>query len=454
MAIETRNPATSELARAFDALSEHDLAQRLERSHQVFREYRLSSMVERQRSMEHAATLLEESKSSLADLIVEEMGKIHREAVSEVEKCAWVCRYYAENAAAFLDDRQIETDAEQSFVRPLPLGPILAVMPWNFPFWQVFRFAAPTLMAGNTALLKHASNVPQCALAIESIFSKAGFRDGVFQTLLIGGDRVARMIEDERIAGVTVTGSEAVGRKVAAKAGEVLKPCVLELGGSDAFIVMPSADLDAAVETGVKARTMNNGQSCIAAKRFIVHEDVYDEVVARMEAKLSSLTIGDPMDATTDIGPLATGAIRSELAEQVDETLAGGARRICGAHPLDRPGNFYAPGMLADIPRSTPAFSEELFGPVALMFRARSLRDALSIANTSRFGLGSCIFTQDEGDMRAAIQDLEAGATFINSQVASDPRLPFGGVKASGYGRELSKEGILAFCNLKTVSQK
>jgi succinate-semialdehyde dehydrogenase/glutarate-semialdehyde dehydrogenase len=380
------------------------------------------------------------------------MGKTLKSAVAEVEKCAWVCRYYAEHAEKHMADEPIETAASRSFVRHLPIGPVLAVMPWNFPFWQVFRFAAPALMAGNTGLLKHASNVPRSALAIEEVFRRAGFPEGCFTTLLIGSSKVERVLQDDRVRAATLTGSEGAGRAVGAVAGAQIKHSVLELGGSDPFIVMPSADLESTVRSAVVGRTINNGQSCIAAKRFIVHTEIYKAFTERFVAAFEALKVGDPMQEDTEIGPLATEAIRREVDSHVRESIDKGAQRLAGAETIDGPGYFYRPGILARIPESAPAYSEEVFGPVALLFEACDLDDAVRIANASRFGLGSSIWTKNEREIERAINELDAGATFVNAIVASDPRLPFGGVKVSGYGRELSRDGIREFVNRKTIS--
>ena len=452
MAIESINPATGGRIRRYDELDDDGVERALERASRAFERHRRTGFAERARAMRAAADILETDKQTWARTATEEMGKTLRSAIAEVEKCAWVCRYYAEHAEAHLADEPIPTEASQSFVRHLPLGPVLAVMPWNFPYWQVFRFAAPALMAGNTGLLKHASNVPGCALAIETIFRRAGFEDGCFTTLLIGASRVDPILRDDRVRAATLTGSEAAGRAVGATAGDAIKPSLLELGGSDPFLVMPSADLESAVRAAVAGRTINNGQSCIAAKRFIVHTDVYAEFTDRLVAAFEALRVGDPMLETTDIGPLATPQIRAEVDEQVRAAVAQGARRLTGAEVIEGPGCFYRPGILAGIPEAAPAYREEVFGPVALLFEARDLDDAIRIANDTPFGLGSAIWTRDESDIDRAIADLEAGATFVNSIVASDPRLPFGGVKRSGYGRELSRDGIRAFVSRKTVS--
>jgi succinate-semialdehyde dehydrogenase/glutarate-semialdehyde dehydrogenase len=362
-----------------------------------------------------------------------------------------VCRYYAENAERFLADESVATDATRSFIRYQPLGAILAIMPWNFPFWQVFRFAAPGLMAGNVGLLKHASNVPQSALAIEEIFREAGFPEGAFQTLLIGSDQVPAVLDDRRVKAATLTGSTPAGSAVASQAGKLLKKTVLELGGSDPFIVMPSADQDQAVKTAVRARTINNGQSCIAAKRFIVAEEVADEFERRFVEGMEALRIGDPLERATEIGPLATADILADVHEQVRKSAEMGARVLTGGQPLDRPGNFYPPTVVVDIPTESPAYREEVFGPVALLFRAAGIEEAIRIANDTSFGLGSSAWTNDEAEKARFIDEIEAGQVFINGMVASDPRLPFGGVKESGYGRELSVAGIREFVNIKTV---
>jgi len=380
-----------------------------------------------------------------------EMGKPLRAGIDEALKCARGCRYYADRAAGFLADEPVATEARQTYVRYEPLGAVLAVMPWNFPFWQVFRFAAPALMAGNVGLLKHASNVPQCAVAIEGIFRRAGYPDGVFQSLLIRSADVAPLLDDPRIAAVTLTGSEGAGQDVASRAGHGLKKTVLELGGSDPFIVMPSADLSAAAATAAKARTINNGQSCIAAKRFIVAEPIADEFLRLFVAAIEALRVGDPMDPSTDVGPLAMPDLVNDLAKQVDATVAAGARVLTGGHRRPGPGNYFEPTVLVDIPKGSPAYGEELFGPVASVFRAASADDAIRIANDSTFGLGASVWTKDDEEREHFVRELESGQVFVNAMVVSDPRVPFGGVKRSGYGRELGVHGIREFVNAKTV---
>ena len=401
--------------------------------------------------MLRAAEILENEKQKFGKIMTTEMGKPLKAAIGEAEKCAWVCRYYAENARHHLADKIVETNARKSYVHFEPLGPVLAIMPWNFPFWQVFRFAAPALMAGNTGLLKHASNVPQCALAIEEIFARAGFPNGAFQTLLVGSDAVEGILNDRRVTSATLTGSEPAGRSVASIAGKQIKKTVLELGGSDPFVVMPSANLDEAVSTAVKARTINNGQSCIAAKRFILDAKIYDEFERRFVEQMRALRIGDPMEETTDIGPLATPQIANDLDEQVRKAVASGARVLTGGNKIDRPGNFFEPTVLVDIDINAPVSCEEIFGPVAMLFRASGIDEAIQIANATSFGLGASAWTNDAAEQARFIDELEAGAVFINGMVASDPRLPFGGIKNSGYGRELAEFGIREFVNIKTV---
>jgi succinate-semialdehyde dehydrogenase / glutarate-semialdehyde dehydrogenase len=451
MTIATVNPATGQTVRTFTPLSEPELDARLQCAADAFRRYRRTPLAERTRMLLKAADILESEKEKFGKLMVTEMGKTLKAAVEEAAKCAWGCRYYAENAERFLSDEVVETNATRSFVTYQPIGPVLAIMPWNFPFWQVFRFAAPALAAGNVGLLKHASNVPQCALAIQEIFRRAGFPEGCFQTLLIETDRVRRVIEDPRVAAATLTGSTGAGSHVASAAGKQIKKTVLELGGSDPFIVMPSADLDTAVRTAVKARTINNGQSCIAAKRFIVVEEIADEFERRLVAGIEALAVGDPMDPATDVGPLANEAQVKTLADQIARSVATGARLLTGGYPLDRPGYYFAPGVLTGITEDSPAYNEEIFGPVALLFRVPDIDEAIRIANDSEFGLGASAWTRNQRERDRFILELEAGMVFINAMVASDPRVPFGGVKRSGYGRELSHYGIREFVNIKTI---
>jgi len=452
LAIASINPATGELIRTFEVLSESQVEEKLQRAANAFADYRRLPFADRARMMRKAADILENEKEAHARLMTSEMGKTFRSAVDEAVKCAWACRYYADNAERFLADEVVETNAKRSYVHYQPMGPILAVMPWNFPFWQVVRFVAPALMAGNVGLLKHASNVPQCALKLEEIFCRAGFPGGVFQTLLIGSRQVDAILADPRIMAATLTGSEQAGIEVGTGAAKRIKKVVLELGGSDPFIVMTSANLDQAVATGVKARVINNGQSCIAAKRFIVAEPIADEFERRFVSKMEALRVGDPFDESTDVGPLATPQGIVDLERDVQKTVAAGGRILTGGKKLERAGNFYAPTVLANVPKNSPAYKEELFGPVASLFRARDLQDAIRIANDSRFGLGASAWTSDKDEQDRLVNELEAGMVFINGMVASDPRLPFGGVKQSGYGRELGPFGIREFANIKTVS--
>ncbi len=451
MAIATTNPATGEVVKTFEPLSAAQLENKLGLAASVFHTHRWSSFTERASKMLRVAEILEKEKDECAHLMTLEMGKPIKAAVAEALKCATGCRYYAENAEKFLADEVVETGAKRSFIRYLPIGPILAIMPWNFPFWQVFRFVAPALMAGNVGLLKHASNVPQCALKIEDIVRRAGFAEGVFQTLLIGSGPVDGILNDSRVVAATLTGSEQAGVLVGVSAAKRIKKVVLELGGSDPFIVMPSADLEAAVATAVDARVQNNGQSCIAAKRFIIAEEIADEFERKFVKRMQDLRVGDPFDEKTQLGPLANADAVSSLDSDVKKTIAAGARALTGGHPIDRPGYFYAPTVLTDIPKGSPAYQEEFFGPVASIFRVKNVDDAIAIANDSRFGLGASAWTNDPAEMERFINELEAGMVFLNKMVASDPRLPFGGVKYSGHGRELAEFGIREFMNIKTV---
>ena len=451
MTISTVNPATGEEIRTFEALDEGGIDEKIQRSVDTFREYRKASFAERAKMMVRAAEILEEEAGEFGHLMTSEMGKTLAAAEAEAQKCARGCRYYAENAERFLADEETELEGARAFIRYEPLGPILAIMPWNFPFWQVFRHVAPALMAGNVILLKHASNVPQCALAIEDIIHRAGFPEGAFQTLLIGSDQVQLVIDDPRVRAVTLTGSEGAGRSVGGEAGEEIKPSVLELGGSDPFIVMPSVDLEKAVSTAVTSRTLNNGQSCINAKRIIVHEEIADEFERRFVESMAALKVGDPMEEDTDMGPLATPQILEDVDSQVRKSVEAGARVLTGGKPMDGPGNFYPPTVVTDIPEESPAYREEIFGPVASLFRARDMDDAIRIANDTSFGLGSSAWTNVEQEQERFVNEIEAGMVYVNRMTESTPEIPFGGVKNSGYGRELSHYGIQEFTNIKTV---
>lgn len=447
------DPATGRTLREYAAHDAGAVEAALERARAASPAWSRTPPSRRAERLLAAAARLEGEKRALAETMTREMGKPIRAAVAEVEKCALACRFYAERAAGWLADEPVDVGAGSgtSFVRYEPLGCVLAVMPWNFPFWQVFRFAAPALAAGNVALLKHASNVPGSALAIERLLADAGFPAGVFQTLLVDRDAVGALIDDPRVAAVTLTGSVEAGASVAARAGAAIKKCVLELGGSDAFVVLPSADLEAAAATAVRARTINNGQSCIAAKRFVVHRDVHDAWLERFVAGMAAVRVGDPMDEATDVGPLATRAIRDGLADQVGRSVASGARVLLGGQVPDGPGNFYPPTVLVDAPPDSPAAREELFGPVATVFRADDLDHAIALANHPVFGLGAAAWTRDRSEIDRLTRDLEAGTVTINGMVQSDPRLPFGGIKRSGYGRELSIHGLREFVNVKAV---
>lgn len=451
MAISTINPATGEEVESFEPLSEEQVEEKLQRAADTFREYHKTSFEERAQMLNRAAEILEDEAEEFGRIITEEMGKPYAAAIAEANKSARGCRYYAENAERFMADEEIEMEGAKVYVRYQPIGPVLAVMPWNFPFWQVFRHAAPGLMAGNVILLKHASNVPQCALAIEDIIHRAGFPEGAFQTLLIGSEGVQAVIDDPRVRAATLTGSGPAGSKVAAEAGEQIKKTVLELGGSDPFIVMPSADLDEAVSTAVTARTLNNGQSCINAKRFIVHEEVAEDFERRYVEAMSELNVGDPMDDDTDMGPLATEQMLEDVDQQVRDSVDAGARVLTGGKPLGGPGNYYPPTVLTDIPEGSPAYSEEIFGPVASMFRIGGVDEAIRLANDIPFGLSSSAWTNDEEERDRFINEIEAGMVYINRMTESTPEVPFGGVKESGYGRELSVFGIREFVNAKTV---
>jgi len=454
MPIASVNPATGETLRTFDPLPDAELDARLALAAHAFRSWRRVPVAERAAIVARAGELLERDKERFGALMTLEMGKPIRAAIEEAAKCASGCRYYAEHAAEFLAPAPVpgtEQSGGDEYVAYEPLGVVLAIMPWNFPFWQVVRFAAPALAAGNVGLLKHASNVPQCALALEQLFRDAGAPEGVFQALLVGSGRVERILADPRVAAATLTGSEAAGSQVAATAGKYIKKTVLELGGSDPFIVMPSADVARAAEVAVKARTVNNGQSCIAAKRFIVADAVFDEFRDRLVRGMRALAVGDPAAPDTDVGPLATAGIVDDIASQVERSVAQGARVLTGGRRLERPGNFYEPTVLADVPLDSPAAVEETFGPVAALFRVPDAGAAIRLANSTTFGLGASAWTTDRAEADRFVGELESGQVFINAMVASDPRFPFGGVKRSGYGRELGTHGLREFVNVKTV---
>ncbi len=451
MAIASINPATGEKLKEFKPHSDVDIEKTLKLATAAFEKYRGEPFAKRAQLMIEVATLLEREKNELARTITLEMGKLLRESVAEIEKCVRGCRYYAENAERFLEDEVAQTDARRSYLHYEPMGPILAIMPWNFPFWQVFRFAAPALMAGNVGILKHAGNVPQCALAIEQLFCRAGFEEGIFQTLLIEADQAEKLIVDPRIKAVTLTGSEKAGSAVGSAAAREIKKSVLELGGSDPFIVMPSADFGLAVSTAVKSRTINTGQSCIAAKRFFIADKIYDKFLEDFVAQIRSLKVGDPMDDATEIGPLANENILNGVDEQVRKTIAAGAKCLTGGNRIAGAGFFYEPTVLVDVPKDSPAFREEVFGPVAAVLRVRDADEAIELANDNRYGLGASAWTNDPTEQELFASELESGMVFINAMVASDPRLPFGGVKRSGFGRELGAAGIREFMNAKTI---
>ena len=457
MAIATINPATGRTEQTFDALEPSAVDARISSAHSAFGSYRLTTFDDRARWLRNAAGILDDDVDDIAVMVTTEMGKTIEAARAEVAKCATACRFYAEHGAGFLaDEPVIASTVGASSARAVyqPLGVVLAIMPWNFPLWQAMRFAAPALMAGNVGLLKHASNVPQTALFMEELFLRAGFPDGVFQTLLIGSGGVEAAVRDPRVAAVTLTGSEAAGRAVARVAGEELKPMVLELGGSDPFIVMPSADVRQAAKVAVTARCQNNGQSCIAAKRFIVHESVYDEFEGHFVELMEALAMGDPMHDGTDIGPLATEQGRLDVEELVADAVSKGARILCGGVRPEGQGWYYPPTVVAGVLPDMRMFDEEVFGPVASMFRVDGIDVAIELANATAFGLGSNAWTRDRSEQDRFVRDLEAGAVFLNGMTTSYPELPFGGVKASGYGRELSAHGMREFCNLKTIWER
>ncbi len=451
MAFISQNPATGDEIARYDALTPEALDEKLDQSVKAFQHHRQTALAERSERLRRLADTLEENTERYAKLMTREMGKPLTQAISEVEKCAWVCRYYAAQGADMLRPEMVQTDASKSYVTYQPLGPILAVMPWNFPFWQVFRFAAPALMAGNVVLLKHAPNVTGCALEIEQIVASANFAQHAFQTLLISEEQVAATIDDRRVKGVTLTGSGRAGSAVGKAAGGAIKPSVLELGGSDPFIVLADADLPDAAETAMNSRMQNNAQSCIAAKRFIVEEPVYDAFAERIVARVEALAVGDPMEESTDLGPLARADLRDHLHDQVQRSIDQGATLRTGGTAVDGPGYFYQPTVLSEVKPGTVAFEEELFGPVAVLIKAADADEAVRLANATPFGLGGAVFTDDRKRGEAVALRLECGCAFVNGMVKSDPRLPFGGVKASGYGRELSRYGLREFVNIKTV---
>ncbi len=454
MAISTTDPRTGTVVKTFDELTDDQLEEKLARAAAAFESYRLTTHEERAGWLRAAADICDKRTEEVAELMTLEMGKTKKAAAAEVQKCSAVLRYYADNAADFLSDEPVDADtvnASQAYAHYLPIGVVLAIMPWNFPLWQAMRFAAPALAVGNVGLLKHASNVPQTALFMEELFRDAGFPDDVFTTLLIGSSKVDAVLRDDRVAAATLTGSEAAGVAVGRTAGESLKKVVLELGGSDAFVVMPSADLAQAAKIATTSRCQNNGQSCIAAKRFIVHTDVYDEFLDLFAQEMSALTVGDPMEEGTDVGPLATEQGRTDVEELVKDAVDKGAKVLVGGERPDRDGWWFLPTLLADVTEDMEMFLEEVFGPVAQVHRANDIEDAVRIANATRFGLGSNAWTNDPGEQEIFIRDLQAGQTFINGMVASFPALPFGGVKASGHGRELATHGLREFTNIKTV---
>lgn len=450
--MESVNPATEETIDSYEEFTDEEIEAALQNADLAFGEWRQTEMRDRQQLLANAAEVLRDNKREYAEIITREMGKPISQSVAEVEKCAWGCEFYAERAGEFLQDDVIGTVPEaKAYVRYEPLGVVLAVMPWNYPFWQAFRFAAPTLAAGNVGILKHASNVPGCALAIEEVFKEAGFPDDVFSSLLIGSGKVDDVLTDSRVRAVTVTGSEFAGKAVAETAGRELKKTVLELGGSDPFVVLEDAPLDSAIETAVTARNQNSGQSCIAAKRFIVVDEIYDEFTDRFVEAVNELKVGDPLDDSTDIGPQARENLMQELHEQVEKSREEGATVLTGGEPLDGDGHFYPPTVLTDVPQDCPAASEETFGPVAAVIRVNNAEEAIEIANRTQYGLGGSVWTQDLERGEELARQIEAGCVFVNEIVKSDPRVPFGGIKDSGYGRELSQQGIREFVNEKTV---
>jgi succinate-semialdehyde dehydrogenase/glutarate-semialdehyde dehydrogenase len=450
--MERTNPATGDALEPIEEHTEEDIKAALGRAAETFEEWSERPIGERQQLLTAAADVLRDNEEEYAELMTREMGKPISGAVAEIEKCAWLCEYYAERADEFLRDETIGSDPEtDTFVSYEPLGPLLAVMPWNYPFWQVFRFLVPHLTAGNVGLLKHASSVPGCARAVEDILLEAGYPEGAFQSLLVHSDPIEDIIRDDRIKGVTLTGSEPAGRAVAETAGSEIKKSVLELGGNDPFVVMEDADIDAAAEVGTQGRTVNSGQSCIAAKRFIVHEDVYEEFLSKFTEEMDALTVGDPGEEETDVGPQARKDLMEDLHEQVERTLEEGASLELGGEPLDRDGFFYPPTILTNVPQDSASACEEVFGPSAAVFSVSDEAEAIELANDIDYGLGASVWTEDLERGERLARDLEAGMTYVNQMVKSDPRLPFGGVKDSGYGRELARLGIREFVNRKTI---
>ncbi|MEV6498876.1 NADP-dependent succinic semialdehyde dehydrogenase [Streptomyces prunicolor] len=457
MPIATVNPANGETLKTYEAMGDEEIERRLQLAEATFRTYRTSTFAERARLMHRAADLLDEDQQDIGRIMTTEMGKPVKQARAEAAKCAKSMRWYADHAQELLADEEpaasdvTDSGGSRALVRYRPLGPVLAVMPWNFPLWQVIRFAAPALLAGNVGLLKHASNVPQTALYLEDLFHRAGFPEGAFQTLLVGSGAIEEILRDERVKAATLTGSEPAGRAVASVAGDMVKKTVLELGGSDPYVVMPSADIDRAAAIAVTARVQNNGQSCIAAKRFIVHTDVFDAFTERFVAGMKALTVGDPLEEETEVGPVASEQGRSDLEELVDDAVESGATVLCGGERPDGPGWFYPPTVLTDLTREMRIHREEAFGPVATLYRVADLDEAVLLANDTPFGLSSSVWTRDEAEVERFVRDLEAGGVFFNGMTASHPAFPFGGVKRSGYGRELSGHGIREFCNITTV---
>lgn len=452
MSIVSRNPSTGEIIKQFESYSDEFVDGLISNSYFSYKELKKFPINRRTKCMMAVANILNEESEKLGKILTQEMGKTHKSAIAEIKKSALGAEHYAVTAKDYMADEIIKTNALKSYRSYQPLGPILAVMPWNYPVWQVIRFAAPAIMVGNTVLLKHASNVTQCAMYLEDIFKRAGFPDGVFQTLIISSSKVERVLRNENVRAATLTGSEIAGSSVAAICGQEIKPTVLELGGSDAFIVMPSADLEKSAAVGTIARTQNNGQSCIAAKRFIVHAEIYEAFKEKLIKNFISLKIGDPMNSETDIGPLVNPSSLKEVLDQVKDALDCGAQLLCGCKAIEGPGCFLQPGIIEKIPMSARIYREEIFAPIAGLYKVKSIQEAIELANDSPFGLGSSVWTADLDEQKQAINDIEAGATFINAMTSSDPRLPFGGVKRSGYGRELAAEGLRAFCNIKTVS--